>query len=213
MPTTIAVGVAVIVNQLWGSVAACGFAAAVVGTCVTFPFLISEVTKQDMAISIARLTLIAVLPFFGTWGILASVALAAASAFTQDIRLYNIRSIIKEANSLAEDIKKERASLILARKELLEECEAKNKSAKEFWENARPLKEVNELILRYKELAAQNKAFFDKVIEDLDRQGETEQAEEFVKTFDLLKSTIEDLRVKYSALESVVAGALQKNGH
>ncbi len=204
LPTTIAVGVAVVINQIWGSFAACGFAAACLGSCITFPFLITEVTKQDMAISIARLTLIAVLPFFGTWGILASVALAAASAFTQDIRLYNIRSMIKEANAIADEIKRDRESLLIARKELIEECEAKNKSAQEFWSNARPLKEVNEQIARYKALTEQNKAFFDEVIEGLHKQGETSAADKLVATLDDLRLTIDVLAKKFVLLEARV---------
>jgi len=193
MPATIAAGVAIVINQLWGTVMACGFAAGVVGITITFPFLITEISKQDMAISVARLTLIAVLPFFGTWGILASVALAAASAFTQDIRLYNIRAKIKEANGLAEEIKKDREALIIARKEMLEECAAKNESAREFWQNAKPLEDVHAALARYKALVEQNKAFFDKVIADLDKAGESAEAKNLIATLEELKKTVEGL--------------------
>jgi len=190
MPAGVAVGSALVINQLWGSVAAASFAAALVIAGTTFPHLITEITEQDLALGGARIVLMAVMPFFGAWGIIASLCLGAVSSFTQDIRLYSIRRDVKENIRLANEIKREREELIQQRIAMVEECEQKCREAEEFWQRQQPVNAVSESIARYEALTEENRRFFENALNNPEFQNRTDEAKELVDQLEELKAYV-----------------------
>ncbi len=202
MPAAIAVGVTFIVHQLWGATAALCFGAAAVGIGAAFPFLITELTQNDISLSVARLVLIGILPFFGPVGILGSVALSAISSFTQDIRLFSIRSKLSDADRLAADIIKKREELIKARQTLIQECQEKNVAAENYWKSARPVESVYQSIDRYEQMTKDNQAFFANMLEQLKKQESHEAATDIIEDIKKFKVFIDAVTAKYEEVKT-----------
>ncbi len=177
MPVGIAGGTALIIHQLWGAVAACSFVAATSVIGAAFPHIITELTKEDLALGGLRIVLMATLPFFGTWGIIASVCLATVSSFTQDIRLYTIRSEIKRNIELAEEIKATREDLIAKRESMVRECNQKLEEAKAFWSREPIADQIKASIKEYGTLVDQNTGFLQNLSQNVQAHGLLEEIE------------------------------------
>jgi len=210
MPAAIAAGVTFIVHQLWGATASLCFGAAVVGIGAAFPFLITELTQNDISLSVARLVLIGVLPFFGPVGILGSVALSAISSFTQDIRLFSIRSKLSDADRLAADIIKKREELIKARQTMIQECTEKNIAAENYWKSARPVESVYQSIDRYEQMTKDNQAFFANMLEQLKKQESHAAAADIIEDIKKFKVFIDAVTAKYEEVKRRALAAYVK---
>lgn len=100
VPVAVSSGVALIVNQLWGRVAAVCFLAGVVGIGVSFPILITELSKGGVYLQVAQLVVITVLPMFGFGGVVGAVGLSALLVVVKDFRLYALRKEVEDIKNI-----------------------------------------------------------------------------------------------------------------
>ncbi len=168
MPAAVMTATALIINQLWGTAPAASFLGAATVIGFTFPHIITEISEQDFALGGARIVLMATLPFFGTWGIIASVCLATISSFTQDIRLYTIRSELKKNRKEVQEIRETRDDLIAKRESMVQECEAKLKAAEEYWKRTTLADDVKASIKDYGELIDSNSSFLTTLYQNVE---------------------------------------------
>lgn len=208
IPSVIASGVVFVVNQLWGNIAAICFAAGAVGIGAAFPFIVTQITKDDAVMGFARLVLIAVLPFFGPYGIVGSVGLSVAFSLARDIRLYAIRAKIAEADAITTTIENKHKELMEARKSMIAECDKKNADAENYWRSARPVDAVYQALERYEGMTKDNQAFFIKTIERMGASDNHEAAGEIIEDIKKFKEHIDSLMVKNLEIKKSVAAAL-----
>lgn len=99
VPVAFAGGVALLVNLVWGNIASACFVVVAGSVGLKYPSLIKVIAEDNFLMSLARLVLMAVLPFFGTLGILGMVTMSAASTLVKDFRLYVCRERLELAEA------------------------------------------------------------------------------------------------------------------
>lgn len=208
VPCAVASGVTFLVNQIWGNIAALCFAAGAVGMGVAFPYLVTEITKDDVLMGFARLVLIAVLPFFGPLGIAGSVGLSALSSLTQDVRLYAIRAKVAEAGANAFAIEKKHEDIAKERKTMIEECDKKNQVAETYWHSVRPVNSVYQALEKYERMIQDNQAFLIKTLEQFGASGDYKAAEAIIDDIKRLKAFIDSLTAENLEINKYVNAAL-----
>jgi hypothetical protein len=213
VPCAIASGVTFVVNQLWGTIAAISFAGSAVGISIAFPFLVTQMTADDAFMGIARLVLIAVLPFFGTYGIVGSVGLSALASLTQDVRLYSIRAKVAQADSIACAIEKKQQELSEARKAMIKECDERNASAESYWRSVRPVEGVTQALERYERMTQENQRFFAQMVEQLGKPGSHEAAAEIITDIKKFKKFVDDTAHRSNQINNRMQVVLEQLGH
>lgn len=124
IPATVATGVALIINQFWGTLAAVCFAGACAGFTVCFPYVVKEIATDNPLASLARLSLIVALPLFGPAGMVASVGISVVSSLAKDFRMYGIRSSVSEIDSKLTEFNRKANNRAALREEKIQEFEA-----------------------------------------------------------------------------------------
>lgn len=213
VPCALASGVAFVVNQLWGAIAAISFAGGAVGIGIAFPYLVTQMTTDDAFMGIARLVLTAVLPFFGTYGIVGSVGLSALASLTQDVRLYSIRAKVAQADSIACAIEKKQQELSEARKAMIKECDERNASAEAYWRSVRPVEGVTQALERCERRAEESQAFFKDAINRLGAPGSHDSAEEIIVDIKKFKAFVDATTRRNHELNTRMEALLAQMGH
>ncbi|MBS0634280.1 MAG: hypothetical protein JSR37_02310 [Verrucomicrobia bacterium] len=150
-PAAVGLGATLAVSYLYGSVAACCFGAVLVGAGIELHDTIVNISKNEIFVGIARLVAMAVLPFFGTWGIFASVGIAAFSSFSLDVRLHAVRQKQKEADRLIQTIQRQREALQKELQTMAEERTTHNARLEAFFKGVKPLDAIIQTLDRFEE--------------------------------------------------------------
>ncbi|MBS0655377.1 MAG: hypothetical protein JSR46_06360 [Verrucomicrobia bacterium] len=151
MTAVIGVGVAFVVSQVWGGVAAVCFLAGSVGFAAAFPSIITQITKDDLLISLIRAVMLVVLPFFGPLGILGSVSIAVISEFASDIRLFTIREKLSACDEMLGDLKKKLNERTQEREAMLVNAEEICSEGETYLQSLKTDEEVLSVILAFKD--------------------------------------------------------------
>jgi hypothetical protein len=197
MPAVIASGVCVIVAQVWGATMAACFTVGVVGFACAFPQVVTQLTSDDVLLPMARLVLMAVLPFFGPLGIASSVAIAAVSMGSQDLQLFRLRAKQAANQAMISDIKSKSQDLLDARCALIKECNEANASNLAHWNERQPAQAVLTALDRVEKMIREGKADMENTLSSLTQEEALEKARGIAAEFAELRAFVDRLAAQY----------------
>lgn len=212
VPGAVVAGVTLIVSQVWGHVAATCFLAVAVGVGVTFPFIVTELTKGNFYLSIAQQMIVVVMPLFGPPGVIGAAALSALLIVAKDIRIYQLRG---EINSVAQKVSTYSTKLAAEIEKTKKQIDDFNKKETQIDTKLKGLETVDQNISRADKLLGEIKEkreFLDATLKEFDSKENERKEATGKKKIEIadLKKDIEETKQKVDTHIAEIEPLLQQ---